>query len=86
MTNGRLLWVDDEIEHLRAHIIFLRQKGYEVITVSNGTDAIEQCQSQTFNMILLDEMMPGISGLETLQKIKEIQPQTPVVMVTKSEE
>ncbi|MGM9712755.1 MAG: PglZ domain-containing protein [Prevotella sp.] len=86
MTNGRLLWVDDEIEHLRAHIIFLRQKGYEVITVSNGTDAIEQCQSQTFSMILLDEMMPGISGLETLQKIKEIQPQTPVVMVTKSEE
>ena len=73
MTNGRLLWVDDEIEHLRAHIIFLRQKGYEVITVSNGTDAIEQCQSQTFNMILLDEMMPGISGLETLQKIREIQ-------------
>ncbi|MCI7039153.1 MAG: response regulator, partial [Bacteroidales bacterium] len=72
MTNGRLLWVDDEIEHLRAHIIVLRQKGYEVITVSNGTDAIEQCQSQTFNMILLDEMMPGISGLETLQKIKEI--------------
>ena len=70
MTNGILLWVDDEIEHLRAHIIFLRQKGYEVITVSNGTDAIEQCQSQTFNMILLDEMMPGISGLETLQKIK----------------
>lgn len=86
MTNGKLLWVDDEIELLRAHIIFLQKKDYEVITVSNGTDAIEQCQQQTFDLILLDEMMPGISGLETLQRIKEIQPQTPIVMVTKSEE
>lgn len=82
----KLLWVDDEIEHLRAHIIFLTKKDYEVITVSNGTDAIEQCQQQTFDLILLDEMMPGITGLEALQRIKEIQPQTPVVMVTKSEE
>lgn len=86
MTNGKILWVDDEIEHLNAHIIFLQKKGYEVITVSNGTDAIEQCSEQTFDIVLLDEMMPGISGLETLQRIKEIQPQTPVVMVTKSEE
>lgn len=86
MTNGKLLWVDDEIELLRAHIIFLQKKDYEVITVSNGTDAIEQCQQQTFDLILLDEMMPGLSGLETLQRIKDIQPQTPVVMVTKSEE
>ncbi len=86
MTNGKILWVDDEIELLRAHIIFLEKKGYEVITVSNGTDAIEQCQQQTFDLILLDEMMPGITGLETLQQIKDIQPQTPVVMVTKSEE
>lgn len=86
MTNGKLLWVDDEIEHLRAHIIFLQKKNYDVITVSNGPDAIEQCQQQTFDLILLDEMMPGISGLETLQRIKDIQPQTPVVMVTKSEE
>ncbi len=86
MTNGKLLWVDDEIEHLRAHLIFLTKKDYDVTTVSNGTDAIEQCQQQTFDLILLDEMMPGLSGLETLQRIKEIQPQTPVVMVTKSEE
>lgn len=86
MTNGKLLWVDDEIDHLRAHIIFLEKKNYEVITVTNGTDAIEQCQLQTFDLILLDEMMPGITGLETLQSIKDIQPQTPVVMVTKSEE
>ncbi|MCM1078853.1 MAG: PglZ domain-containing protein [Bacteroidales bacterium] len=86
MTNGKILWADDEIELLRAHIIFLEKKDYEVITVSNGTDAIEQCQQQTFDLILLDEMMPGITGLETLQQIKDIQPQTPVVMVTKSEE
>jgi DNA-binding response OmpR family regulator len=86
MSNGLLLWVDDEIELLKAHIIFLEKKGYEVITVSNGTDAIDQCKQHTFDLVLLDEMMPGITGLETLQKIKEISPATPVVMVTKSEE
>ncbi|GAB6982076.1 T9SS response regulator signal transducer PorX [Prevotella dentasini] len=86
MNNGLLLWVDDEIELLKAHIIFLEKKGYEVITVSNGTDAIDQCHAQTFDLILLDEQMPGLSGLETLQQIKEIQPATPIVMVTKSEE
>lgn len=86
MSNGLLLWVDDEIELLRAHIIFLEKKGYEVVTVTNGTDAIDQCRQKTFDIILLDEMMPGLSGLETLQSIKEISPATPVVMVTKSEE
>ena len=86
MSNGKLLWVDDEIELLTAHILFLRKKGYDVTTVSNGTDAIEQCQQQTFDLVLLDEMMPGLSGLETLQVIKESQPSTPIVMVTKSEE
>lgn len=86
MSNGLLLWVDDEIELLNAHIIFLEKKGYEVVTVSNGPDAIDQCRQQTFDLVLLDEQMPGLSGLETLQQIKEIQPATPVVMVTKSEE
>ena len=86
MSNGLLLWVDDEIELLKAHIIFLEKKGYEVVTVSNGADAIDQCRQQTFDLILLDEMMPGLSGLETLQQIKDIQPATPVVMCTKSEE
>ncbi|MCF0245008.1 MAG: bifunctional response regulator/alkaline phosphatase family protein [Bacteroidaceae bacterium] len=81
-----LLWVDDEIELLHAHILFLEKKGYEMTTTNNGTDAIELCQERTFDLVLLDEMMPGLSGLETLQKIKEIQPATPVVMVTKSEE
>ena len=86
MSNGLLLWVDDEIELLKAHIIFLEKKGYEVVTVSNGPDAIDQCRQQTFDLVLLDEQMPGLSGLETLQQIKESQPATPVVMVTKSEE
>lgn len=84
--NGLLLWADDEIELLKAHILFLEKKGYEVVTVSNGTDAVEQCQQRTFDLVLLDEMMPGLTGLETLQQIKDIQPATPVVMVTKSEE
>ena len=86
MTNGLLLWVDDEIEQLRAHLLFLEKKGYEVVTVSNGTDAIEECQQHSFDLVLLDEQMPGLSGLETLQRIKELQPALPVVMVTKSEE
>ena len=86
MSNGLLLWVDDEIELLKAHILFLQKKGYEVVTVSNGPDAIEQVRHRAFDLILLDEMMPGLTGLETLQCIKEISPATPVVMVTKSEE
>ncbi|MBP3790299.1 MAG: bifunctional response regulator/alkaline phosphatase family protein [Prevotella sp.] len=86
MINGQLLWVDDEMELLRAHLIFLEKKGYEVTTVSNGTDAIDLCRERSFDLVLLDEQMPGLSGLETLQRIKEISPATPVVMVTKSEE
>ena len=84
--NGQLLWVDDEMELLRAHLIFLEKKGYEVTCVSNGTDAIDLCRERSFDLVLLDEQMPGLSGLETLQKIKELSPATPVVMVTKSEE
>lgn len=86
MTNGQLLWVDDEIELLKAHIIFLQKKGYEVTTASNGIDAIDKCRQTTYDLIMLDEMMPGLSGLETLQQIKDISPATPIVMVTKSEE
>lgn len=82
----KLLWVDDEIELLKAHILFLEKKGYDVETVTNGYDALERCTSQTFDLILLDENMPGLSGLETLSRIKDITPSTPVVMVTKSEE
>ncbi|MBR6841368.1 MAG: bifunctional response regulator/alkaline phosphatase family protein [Prevotella sp.] len=86
MSNGLLLWVDDEIEQLRAHILFLEKKGYEVVTVSNGTDAIDLCKQRNFDLVLLDEQMPGLSGLETLQKLKELQPSLTAVMVTKSEE
>lgn len=86
MSNGLLLWADDEMELLRPHLLFLEKKGYEVVIVSNGTDAIEQCRQHNFDLVLLDEMMPGLSGLETLQRIKEIMPAVPVVMVTKSEE
>lgn len=86
MSNGRLLWVDDEIEMLRAQIFFLEKKGYEVVKASNGADAIDLCSAQNFDLILLDENMPGLSGLDTLARIKEVQPAVPVVMVTKSEE
>lgn len=86
MNNGTILWVDDEMDMLKPYTIFLEKKGYSVMTVSNGSDAIDRCQKQTFDLIILDEMMPGLTGLETLQRVKDIQPQTPVVMVTKSEE
>ena len=83
---ARLLWIDDEIDLLRAHILFLEKKGYEVKTCTNGMDALELCRQFGFDLVLLDENMPGLSGLETLQGIKEIQPNLPVVMVTKNEE
>ena len=69
--NYNLLWVDDEVELLKAHIIFLEKKGYEVTTVSNGTDAIDLCRNRSFDLVLLDEQMPGLSGLDTLQRIKQ---------------
>ncbi len=82
----KLLWVDDEIELLRSHIIFLSEKGYDVDSVTNGSDAISKIKEIQYDLIFLDEMMPGMGGLETLSKIKEINPNIPVVMVTKSEE
>lgn len=86
MNSGLLLWVDDEIELLKAHILFLEKKGYMVDTASNGLDALDKCRDKAYDLILLDENMPGLSGLETLSQIKDVQPVTPVVMVTKSEE
>jgi DNA-binding response OmpR family regulator len=74
------------MELLRPHLLFLEKKGYEVVTVTNGLDAIEECRQRSFDLVLLDEMMPGLTGIETLQRIKEIQPTVPIVMVTKSEE
>lgn len=86
MKRYRLLWVDDEIELLHPYILFLEEKGYDVDTTTNGIDAISRCQSVTYDLVLLDEHMPGITGLETLERLKECRPTTPVIMVTKSEE
>ncbi len=86
MQNVSILWVDDEIELLRPHILFLQNKGYDVETCNNGYDAIEMVRNGQYELIILDEMMPGITGLETLPRIKEIRPTVPVILVTKSEE
>ena len=86
MSKERILWADDEIDLLKPHILFLENKGYEVETVTNGRDAIDALSTQIFNLIILDENMPGISGLEALQRIKIMQPNVPVIMITKSEE
>ena len=86
MSKERILWADDEIDLLKPHILFLENKGYEVETVTNGRDALDALGSQVFNLIILDENMPGISGLEALQRIKIMQPNVPVIMITKSEE
>ena len=86
MKNPTILWADDEIDLLKPHIMFLTQKGYELVTVSNGVDALEACENNDFDLIILDENMPGLSGLETLVRIKEVRPDIPVIMITKSEE
>lgn len=86
MAKTKILWTDDEIDLLRAHIIFLQEKGFEVVTANNGTDAVELVRNSNFDIIFLDENMPGLSGLQTLSEIKIIDPHVPVVMITKSEE
>lgn len=86
MSDYNILWADDEIDLLKPHILFLKSKGYEPVTVNNGRDALELVASRHFDLVILDENMPGLTGLETLQRVKEISPQTPVIMITKSEE
>jgi len=86
MEKKNILWVDDEIELLRSHIIFLSEKGYDVDTVTNGEDALSSLKEKSYDLIFLDEMMAGMGGLETLSRIKEIDANIPVVMITKSEE
>ncbi|MDD2634728.1 MAG: bifunctional response regulator/alkaline phosphatase family protein [Bacteroidales bacterium] len=86
MKQIRILWTDDEIDLLKPHIIFLKQKSYHIDTATNGSDAIELVKDNDYDIIFLDENMPGLSGLETLSKIKTIKPLIPVVMITKSEE
>lgn len=83
---GKILWADDEIELLKPHILFLEAKGYTVDSVNNGSDAVERNEENNYDIIFLDENMPGISGLEALARIKEAKPYVPVVMITKSEE
>ncbi len=86
MNSYRILWADDEIDLLKPHIIFLNSKGYDVATVNNGADALTLAAEKPFDLIILDENMPGLSGLETLTRIKDANPDVPVVMVTKNEE
>jgi len=86
MSNAKILWADDEIDLLKPHILFLQNKGYEVETVTNGRDALDAMGNENFSLVILDENMPGISGLEALQRIKILQPNVPVIMITKSEE
>ena len=85
-TKGKILWVDDEIELLRAHVRFLAEKGYTVETATNGEDAVAMVRQQGFDLVFLDEMMAGMGGLRTLAEIKDLQPNLPVVMITKNEE
>ncbi len=82
----KILWADDEIDLLKPHIMFLKAKGYDVTTVSNGRDALDTLDHERFSLILLDENMPGLSGLETLARINQTHPEVPVIMITKSEE
>lgn len=86
MRTVKILWTDDEIEALKPHIIFLMEKGYEVDTCSNGTDTIDLIRQNHYDLIFLDENMPGLSGIETLRLIRDLRTDLPVVMVTKSEE
>jgi DNA-binding NtrC family response regulator len=81
-----ILWADDEIDLLKPHILFLNEKGYQVKTVTNGADAIDLIKSNYFDLVFLDENMPGLTGLETLVEIKNFNSEIPVVLITKNEE
>ncbi len=86
MNNIKILWVDDEIDLLKPHIMFLESRNYDVSTCKSGTEALEQIEEENFDIIFLDENMPGLTGLETLAEIKEKRETVPIVMITKSEE
>ncbi|MEQ8363638.1 MAG: PglZ domain-containing protein [Cyclobacteriaceae bacterium] len=86
MQRYNILWADDEIDLLKPHILFLQQRGYDITPVNNGSDAVELCESKHFDVVFLDEHMPGMSGLEALALIKADKPTLPVVMITKNEE
>ena len=80
-----ILWVDDEIDLLKVQIMFLKSKGYDVTTATNGTDALELFEKNTFDIVFLDEYMPGITGLDVLHAIRNINADIPVVMITKKD-
>ncbi len=86
MTSIKILWVDDEIELLKSHFLFLEQRGYQTTSCNNGQDALSLIKSTSFDVVLLDENMPGLNGLETLNELKIILPSLPVIMITKNEE
>ena len=86
MNQIKILWVDDEIDLLKPHILFLEKKNYHLTTCNNGRDAVDMYAEGDFDLVFLDENMPGMSGLEVLAEIKEIKSATPVIMITKSEE
>ena len=86
MEKIKILWVDDEIDLLKPHILFLEKKNYEVTTCNNGLDAISIFEENNFDIVFLDENMPGMSGLETLSEMKEKKSSVPMIMITKSEE
>ncbi len=86
MQRYSILWADDEIDLLKPHILFLEQRGYDITPVNNGSDAVELCEEKYFDVVFLDENMPGLSGLEALDQIKSKKPNLPVVMITKNEE
>ncbi len=85
MAIAQILWVDDEIESLQSQKIFLETKGYAVHTLTNGYDAIEYIQHHSVDVVLMDESMPGITGLETLTRMKQLQQRLPIVLITKNE-
>ena len=84
--NTTILWTDDEVDLLKPHILFLEERGYTVHTATNGQDALEMVGNTGYDLVFVDENMPGIDGIETLKRIKELRPTLPVVMITKSEE
>jgi DNA-binding response OmpR family regulator len=86
MDKINLLWADDEIELLKPHVLFLQQKGYDVSTACSGDEALDLIKEKNFDVVLLDENMPGLSGLETLSRLKSLRSEIPVIMITKSEE
>ena len=83
---AKILWADDEIDSLKPHIIFLKNKEHEVRGVNSGNEAIEEFKKESFDIVFLDENMPGMNGLKTLEEIKILNPTIPVIMITKSEE